>query len=200
MNESEAEVNIDKRDSDKNWLAEIKELVKVLLVSLAIVLPVRYFIVQPFIVRGASMEPNFYDRDYLVVDELSYAFREPARGEVVIFRYPQDPRQFFIKRIIGLPNEQVEIKSGQVKIINLSQPQGFVLAEPYLNNLGLAAGPDAVAVLGQQEYFVLGDNRAASSDSRFWGALTRKFLIGRAGFRAWPFSQFGIISAAFPWD
>jgi signal peptidase I len=198
MDELETQVKANEGGGAKNWLAEIKELVKVLLVSLAIVLPVRYFIVQPFIVRGASMEPSFYDRDYLVVDELSYAFREPARGEVVVFRYPQDPRQFFIKRIIGLPGEQVEIKSGQVKIINSLQPQGFILEEPYLNNLWLAVGPDAVSVLGPQEYFVLGDNRAASSDSRFWGALTRKFLIGRAVFRAWPFSQFGIISAALP--
>lgn len=197
MNESEIQAGGSKKEAVKDWAAEAKELLKVLLISLAIVLPVRYFIVQPFIVRGASMEPSFYDRQYLVVDELSYAFREPTRGEVVVFRYPQDPRQFFIKRIIGLPGEQVEIKSGQVKIINTLRPAGFVLAEPYLKNFGLGVGPDVVSVLGPQEYFVLGDNRGASSDSRFWGALARKFLIGRAVFSAWPLSQFGAVAAVF---
>lgn len=196
MDEPEIQVNVDEKGASKNWLAEIKDFIKVLLVSLAIVLPVRYFIVQPFIVRGDSMEPNFYDRNYLVVDELSYAFREPKRGEVVVFRYPQDPRQFFIKRIIGLPGDRVEIKSGRVKIINTLYPRGFVLDEPYLGSSGLGVGPDVVSVLGPQEYFVLGDNRGASSDSRFWGALGRKFLIGRAVFRAWPLGQFGVISTA----
>lgn len=198
MSESGVQVNGNKAESGKSWLAEIRELIKILLLSLAIVLPVRYFIVQPFIVRGASMEPNFYDSNYLVVDEISYAFREPQRGEVVVFRYPQDPREFFIKRIIGLPGEQVEVKSGQIKIINSSRPQGFILQEDYLSHLGLATGPDAVSLLGPQEYFVLGDNRGASSDSRFWGALGRKFLIGRVVFRAWPLNQFGTIVDALP--
>ena len=178
----------------KNWLLEIREIVKVLLVSLAIVLPIRYFIAQPFIVRGAYMEPNFFDREYLVVDEISYLLREPQRGEAIVFRYPKDPRQFFIKRIIGLPGERVEIKSGKIKIFNSTYPTGLILEESYLRPPELAPYPDLVSTVGPKEYFVLGDNRNASSDSRFWGALDRRFLIGRAVFRAWPLSQFGVIT------
>lgn len=177
----------------KNWPLEIWEVVKVLLLSLAIVLPIRYFIAQPFIVRGASMEPNFFDREYLVVDEISYLLREPQRGEAIVFRYPKDPRQFFIKRIVGLPGERVEIKSGKIKIFNSVYPAGLTLEEPYLS-LGLATHPEVVSTLGPEEYFILGDNRNASSDSRFWGPLDRKFLIGRAVFRAWPLSRFGMIA------
>ena len=177
----------------KSWPREIWEVVKVLILSLVIVLPIRYFIVQPFIVRGASMEPNFSDREYLVVDEISYFLRAPKRGEAVIFRYPRDPRQFFIKRIIGLPDERVEIKSGKIKIFNSVYPEGFTLEESYLLS-GLGTHPDVVSALGPGEYFVLGDNRNFSSDSRFWGELDRKFLIGRVIFRAWPLNQFGMVS------
>ena len=177
----------------KSWPREIWEVVKVLILSLVIVLPIRYFIVQPFIVRGASMEPNFSDREYLVVDEISYFLRAPKRGEAVVFRYPRDPRQFFIKRIIGLPDERVEIKSGKIKIFNSVYPEGFTLEESYLLS-GLGTHPDVVSALGPGEYFVLGDNRNFSSDSRFWGGLDRKFLIGRVVFRAWPLNQFGMVS------
>lgn len=180
--------------SSKSWPQEIWEIIKVLLVSLAIVLPIRYFIVQPFIVRGASMEPNFSDREYLVIDEISYLLRAPKRGEAIVFRYPKDPRQFFIKRIIGLPDERIEIKSGKIKIFNPVYPEGFTLEEPYLLS-GLGTHPDVVSTLGSEEYFVLGDNRNFSSDSRFWGGLDRKFFIGRAIFRAWPLNQFGFVAS-----
>lgn len=179
--------------SVKSWPQEIWEIIKVLLVSLAIVLPIRYFIAQPFIVRGASMEPNFEDRQYLVIDEISYLLRAPHRGEAIVFRYPKDPRQFFIKRIIGLPGERMEIKSGKIKIFNSIYPEGFTLEESYLPS-GFSTHPDVTSTLGPKEYFVLGDNRNFSSDSRFWGALDRKFVIGRVVFRAWPLNRFGVVS------
>ena len=166
------------------------EIVRILLISLAIVVPIRYFIVQPFVVRGASMEPNFVNREYLVIDEVSYYFREPSRGEVVVFRYPQDTRQFFIKRIIALPGEKVSITKGRVNIINKAYPEGFTLDEVYLDP-SLLTHPDIERTLGLDEYFVLGDNRGGSSDSRFWGPLARKFITGRAVFSAWPPDRFG---------
>src|SRR3989344_941482 len=102
----------------KNFLSYLFELVKVVAISLAIIIPVRYYLIQPFYVKGASMEPNFYDKEYLIIDEISYRFHTPARGDIVVFRYPRDPEEFFIKRIIGLPGERVQIKDGFVFIYN----------------------------------------------------------------------------------
>ena len=165
-----------------------------MLISAAVVLPIRYFIAQPFVVRGASMEPNFSDREYLVIDEVSYYFREPERGETIVFRYPRDPRQFFIKRIIGLPEERVDIKNGRVVIFSPAYPDGFTLQEQYLDPPDRMTGPDADINLGRAEYFVMGDNRDFSSDSRLWGALNQDLVVGRAVFRAWPFAKFGPVA------
>lgn len=179
----------------KSFGRDIFEILKVLVISLAIVLPIRYFIVQPFIVRGASMEPNFENSEYLIIDELSYYFREPNRGESIVFRYPRDPRQFFIKRIIGLPEERIELKGGKIKIYNKEYADGFTLQEPYLNPPNRATYPELSVVLEEDEFFVLGDNRDFSSDSRVWGVLERRFIVGRAAFRAWPFDRFGVVTA-----
>lgn len=169
-------------------LAFIWETVKVVVISLAIILPIRYYLVQPFFVKGASMEPNFEDGDYILVDELSYYLRDVKRGEVVIFRYPQQPSQFFIKRIVGLPGETVKIKDNKVTIFNSENPEGFVLNETYLapeqNTIGTFA-----TKLDDNEYFVLGDNRLQSSDSRRWGPVNETLIIGRAFVRPWPFTR-----------
>lgn len=162
------------------------ETAKFAVITLAIILPVRYFLMQPFFVKGASMEPNFEDGQYLVIDELSYRLREPVRGEVVVFRYPVDPSQFYIKRIIGLPGETVEVADGNIKITNNEHPLGFVLDESKYLSTAIATYGDLKKTLGQDEFFVLGDNRAASYDSRRWGVLPKKNIIGRAWLRAWP--------------
>lgn len=165
------------------------EIMKVVVISLAIVIPIRYFLIQPFFVKGASMEPNFENGEYLIIDEISYNLSKPRRGEVVIFRYPADPSQFYIKRIIGLPEEKVTISGGKIRIANQSYPQGFVLDEDKYS-IGPHATPGEVKVaLGVDEYFVLGDNRANSSDSRVFGAVPEKNIIGRAWIRAWPFNR-----------
>ena len=169
-------------------------MIRVLLISAAIIIPIRYFIAQPFVVRGASMEPSFEDREYLIVDEVSYYFRAPARGEAIVFRYPRDPRQFFIKRIIGLPGERVEIKGGRVTVLNSEYPDGFILQEEYLEPPGRATHPDMKIALDEDGYFVLGDNRDFSSDSRLWGALPDELLVGRVVFRAWPPGRLGIVA------
>ena len=113
----------------------IWETLKVIVISLAIIIPVRYFLIQPFYVKGASMEPNFYDHEYLIIDEISYRLSEPGRGDVIVFRYPNDPSQFFIKRIIALPLETISLNNGQIKISNDKNPAGFMLDEnSYLPN------------------------------------------------------------------
>jgi len=166
----------------------IWETIKIVVISLAIILPIRYFLVQPFFVKGASMESTFQDGDYIFIDELSYRFGDPGRGDVVVFRYPVDPSQFFIKRIVGLPGETVDIKKSVVTIFNDEYPNGFVLEEPYLD-----AGQDTLGstrvTLKTGEYFVLGDNRFRSSDSRRWGPLHRGMITGRALIRLWPLDR-----------
>lgn len=169
------------------------ELIKIFLLAMVIILPIRYFLVQPFFVRGASMEPNFLDGEYLVVDELSYQFREPERGEVIVFRFPGDTSQFFIKRIIGLPRETARIEDGQVIISNKEHPEGVLLNEAEYLPEDLRTGGQVTITLGDNEYFVLGDNRSASSDSRSWGPLTEEAIVGRAWLRAFPFERFGVL-------
>ncbi len=181
-------LNFARRAGREAW-----EIVKVLLIALAVVLPIRYFVAQPFIVRGASMEPNFENSEYLIIDELSYYTREPHRGDAIVFRYPVNPRQFFIKRIIGLPGEEVALREGRVRVKNAFYPDGFMLDESYLDPPQRPTKPDLAITLGADEYFVLGDNRDASSDSRVWGSLKRKFIVGRALFRVWPFNRLGFL-------
>jgi len=156
------------------------DITKVVCISLAIILPVRYYLIQPFYVKGASMEPSFYDHEYLIVDELSYRFNPPTRGQVIVFRYPRNPQEYFIKRIIGLPGEQVQIKNGQIYIYNQTQPEGFVLNEDYLPEDLLTYNQDESRLtIGEDEYFVLGDNRSASKDSRSFGPVNKSFITGK---------------------
>jgi len=136
------------------------------------------------------MDPTFGDGHYLIVDQVSYNFKEPSRGDVIIFRYPQNPKKFFIKRIIGLPSETLEIRSEKVIIKNIEQPKGFELEESYLN-LNETTYGDTTITLTSDEYFVMGDNRDQSSDSRIWGPLHKKLITGRAFLRLSPFTSIG---------
>ncbi len=179
----------------KSILSFIWEIVKITAITLAIIIPIRYFLIQPFFVKGASMEPNFQDGQYLVIDEISYRWRAPERGEVIVFRYPPDPSQFYIKRIIGLPGDTVEISNGQVEIFNTEHPLGFILNESGYLPAGLATYGDINQKIGPDEYFVLGDNRQASFDSRRWGLVPRSNITGRVWVRAWPPQTAQIFSA-----
>ncbi|MDO8621827.1 MAG: signal peptidase I [bacterium] len=165
-------------------------MVRVVVVALAIIIPIRYFLIQPFYVKGASMEPNFEDHEYLIIDEISYRLREPQRGDIVVFRYPYDPTQFFIKRIIGLPGERVEIHDGTVRVANTAHPNGFLLSESYLAS-GVTTPGERIVALGTDEFFVLGDNRRQSFDSKDFGPIPRRAMIGRAWLRGWPIQRFG---------
>ncbi len=170
------------------------EILKAFLIAMVIIVPIRYFLVQPFFVRGASMEPTFHDGEYLVIDQLSYRFREPRRGEVVVFRYPEQPSQFFIKRIVGLPGEHVTIKDSQIIIQNKEYPQGVVIDESQYLDTSVRTGGNVDQQLGDAEYFVLGDNRPASSDSRTWGSLPDYDMVGRVWIRAFPFTRLSVFS------
>lgn len=164
------------------------EVVQIVLISSAIIIPIRYFLIQPFYVKGASMEPNFYDQEYLIIDELTYRFRDPFRGEIVVFKYPRDPSQYFIKRVVGLPGETIEVTGGNVMIYNTQHPNGLVLEEAYLEES--TTGKIRVT-LGENEYYVFGDNRDSSLDSRSFGAITRDYVIGRVWVRGLPLDRMG---------
>lgn len=169
----------------------IWETLKVIIISLVIIIPVRYFLIQPFYVKGASMEPNFYDHEYLIIDEISYRLSEPERGDVVVFRYPYNPSQYFIKRIIGLPGETLKLENGQITIINNQNPKGFILNEDlYLPNI-FTHGNETIT-LGTDEYYILGDNRSSSLDSRSFGPIKKDDIIGRAWIRGWPINRLGV--------
>lgn len=171
----------------------IWEVTKIVVISLAIIIPVRYFLVQPFYVRGASMEPNFYNFEYLIIDELSYRFHTPARGDVVVLRNPHRTSQFFIKRIVGLPGDQVEIKERKVFIDGEKLDESAYI-EPVVETFG-----NVLVTLGEDEYFLLGDNRNESLDSRVFGAVTSDELIGRTWLRAWPLTRLDHFSTIEYW-
>ncbi len=173
--------------------AFIWDLVKILIIALIIIVPFRMFVAEPFVVSGSSMLPNFQNHNYLIVDRLSYITGAPKRGDVIVLLYPKDTSQFFIKRIIGLPGDTVELENGYVVIKNSQWPQGQRLAEPYLPDQSETFGSPDPVVLGSGEYFVLGDNRTASSDSRVWGILPRNDIVGRVWVRIYPFSDAGFI-------
>jgi len=166
------------------------EVFRFALVALLVVIPIRIFIAQPFLVSGSSMIPTFENGDYLIVDEITYRFNEPKRGEVIIFRLPSNNKKFLIKRIIGLPNETVNIIKGEVFIQkeNESSP-GTKIEEDYLTAISFE---DSSLTLGENEYFVMGDNRKASFDGRSWGALNKDLIKGRALLRLMPINKISI--------
>ncbi len=165
------------------------ETAKTLIICLAIVLPIRFFLIQPFYVIGASMEPNFHDHEYLIIDELSYRIRDPQRGEIVVFKYPLDTKQFFIKRIIALPGERIKISDGIIKIYNQKYPQGKAIKESAYLDEKVKTSKQVDVTLGGDEFFVLGDNRNFSLDSTNFGSVKRKLIIGRTMLRGWPFNR-----------
>ncbi len=172
----------------------LTEIVRFSIIAILIVIPIRMFIAQPFIVSGASMDDTFHNGEYLIVDQVSYYFEKPNRGDVVVFRYPRDPSKFFIKRVIGVPGDTITIENSIVTITNNEHPDGFELNEPYVEAMDPAA--PMTEVLGDREYFVMGDNRNQSSDSRSWGVLQEERIVGRALVRLFPPSELDYLPGA----
>lgn len=183
------EISPEKTKGQSFW-----ELVRFALIALFIVIPIRVLIAEPFIVSGASMVPTFSNGDYLIVDKISYRLGDPERNDVVIFRYPNDTTKFFIKRIIGLPNETVDIKGNDVTITNDENKDGFKLDQPFVKN---EANNDTHIILKNDEYFVMGDNRSGSSDSRIWGPVKRNLFTGRAFLRLLPINKIEVTPGSY---
>jgi|AntAceMinimDraft_16_1070373.scaffolds.fasta_scaffold00591_13 signal peptidase I len=170
----------------KKFLLFIWEITKIAIIALIIVVPIRAFVFQPFFVRGASMEPNFHDFDYLIVDEISYRFRQPHRGDVIVFYNPNNNSQRFIKRVIGLPGETIRVSEGKVSIKQNAGDDFFILNEAAYLSENVKTPGNREMFLEQGQYFVMGDNRGVSLDSRSFGALEEDLLIGKESFRLWP--------------
>ncbi|MFA6422736.1 MAG: signal peptidase I [Candidatus Buchananbacteria bacterium] len=170
---------------------QIAHFIIEMIIIVAIMLGIRYYLVKPFYVKGASMEPNFYDHQYLIIDEITYRLSEPKRGDVIVFKYPTDPKQYFIKRVMGLPGEHIKIENGKIYIVDVNG-KSVELIESYLpqgivTDLPLRGYSDIV--LGSNEFFVLGDNRSQSLDSRIFGPVKKDYIVGRAWIRAWPLNK-----------
>ena len=173
----------------------LTEIIRFSIIALIIVIPIRMFVAQPFIVSGESMEDTFESGEYLIVDQISYKFEEPKLGEVIIFRYPRDASKFFIKRVIGIPGDTISIDGNVVTLSNDANPDGIVLDEPYIASM--QPNTRLTEELSEGEYFVMGDNRDASSDSRMWGILHEDKIIGRAFLRLFPVTEIGAFPGAY---
>ena len=173
------------------------DIIETIVVAAAIFVVVYLFLLQPHQVRGASMEPNLSDGQYILTDKISYRFEKPRRGDIIVFKAPVDPNFDYIKRIIGLPGESIQIKDGKIIIKNTTHPKGFVLEEPYKINgsdqPGTLLEDNREFKISEDNYFVLGDNRNQSFDSREWGELSRKNIIGKTWLRYWPISKFSFV-------
>lgn len=194
--EEEKSVNLETSTSKKpeGIFSYIWEILRFVLLAIIIVVPIRVYVAQPFVVSGASMDPTLENGEYLIIDEITYRLNAPERGDVIVFRYPKDTTKFFIKRIIGLPNETVEIKDGIVTIYNEENKNGLTLDESFLVR---HSGGNSHLKLGSEEYFVMGDNRPASSDSRYWGPVPKENITGRALVRLLPLKKISLFPGKF---
>ncbi len=186
-NTSEGAVNLPEQQS---WW----DIVRFIFVALLIVIPIRILFAEPFVVSGSSMFPTFKNGDYLIVDKISYKVGDPDRDDVVVFKFPNDTKKYFIKRIIGLPGETIDVRGKVITIVNKEHPEGFVLDQPFVEN---SANNDVHYVLKDDEYYVMGDNRTASSDSRIWGPVKRDLLTGRALLRLLPIQKIGVMPGSY---
>lgn len=185
---------MDSQNEKKKSELKFIDFIKFMLITVLIVVPFRIYVAQPFIVNGASMSPTFETGQYLIVDQLTYHFSDPQRGDVVIFKFPQDTSKFFIKRIIGLPGEKVTIEEGEVKILKPSVEEEIILKEPYIK---IPKNSYSETNLSEDEYFVMGDNREHSLDSRIWGPLGKEYIVGRAYMRLLPVDDINFLPGKF---
>lgn len=179
------------------FFAFLLDLVKTFVVVMLIAFAIRYFVIQPFVVDGDSMLPTFINNEYLIAEKISYDFKQPNRGDVVIFRYPKNPSIIYIKRVIGLSGETVNIKDNKVMVSKNAEGPFEQLEENYIspgtrtsiysNEINTE---DFKLTLKADEFFVLGDNRDHSSDSREWGVLPKSNIIGKVWLTVTPLDRF----------
>mgnify|MGYP001601673627 CR=1 FL=1 len=168
------------------------ELVKISIIAGLTISFVRYFLFKPFYVEGASMEPNFQEHEYLIIDELSYRFHQPRRGDTVVFRYPLNPAMHYLKRVIALPGDRIKIEDGVITLFNKANTEGKIFDQSFIKGVETKGSIDLT--LKEDEFFMMGDNRDNSYDSRRFGPVKKDLIVGRVLLRGWPFQRFGLIA------
>lgn len=168
------------------------DILESIVVALAIFVVVYLFLFQPHQVKGASMEPNFHDGEYILTNKFQYHFETPKRGDVIVFKSPQNPDIDYIKRVIGLPGDRVKLIDNHFYINGTKLEESYIAPELFTYN-GQYLKDNMEVVIPQDYYFVAGDNRPRSSDSREWGPIERSSIIGKSQFRYWPFDRMGLI-------
>ena len=162
------------------------EIIESVAIAVILAVVIRFFLFQPFYIPSGSMEPTLKPDDRIIVNKFTYRFSQPKRGDVMVFKYPRDPKRDFIKRVVGLPGENLEIKDSVVYINKKAVPQPFL--DP-----GLRFGSFGPVDIPDGNYFMMGDNRNNSEDSRVWGTLPRENIVGKAMFIYWPLSRIGLV-------
>jgi signal peptidase I len=183
--ESTFETETPRGDHVFKWAFEIKSWLRDILVAFAIAVFIVVFVIQPVKVEGTSMQPRLADQERIFVNRFVYQFADIARGDVVVFSYPRDPSKSFIKRVLGVPGDEIEIRDGAV-VVN-----GERVEEPYIKPEYMDARSFPKVVVPEGEYFVLGDHRNSSNDSRNWGFVAERLIYGKAFFSYWPVDRAG---------
>lgn len=168
------------------------DIVETFVIALAIFVLMYLFLFQPHQVKGNSMYPNFHDEEYLLTDKITYRLSEPKRGDVIVFKAPRQEEYDYIKRIAGVPGDTIKVEGCQIFVNNQPLEEDY-LAEGTCTNSGRFWQSGQNITLAEGEYFVVGDNRPYSSDSRDWGAVPEENIVGKAWVRYWPVDRVGII-------
>ena len=174
-------------------MREGREWAHSIIVALVLTLIIRTYVIQAFKIPSGSMLPTLQIGDKLFVNKYLYRFKSPKRGDIVVFKYPVDPKKDFIKRLVGLAGDEVEIREGKIYVNGKALEDSRTFGKFYYYNHDPYGGPREIIKVPAESYFVLGDNSANSQDSRFWGFVPKKNMLGKAVFRWWPLDRFGKI-------
>lgn len=172
-------------------IQEAKEWASSILVAVILTLIIRTYIFQAFKIPSGSMRPTLMEGDKLFVNKYIYRFQKPERGEIIVFKYPEDPKKDFIKRLVAIEGETVEIRDGKIYVNDRILDDSGTFGKFYYYNHDPYGGPDEKVKVPKDCYYVLGDNSGNSTDSRFWGFVPKKNLVGKAVFRWWPLNKIG---------
>lgn len=168
---------------------EIREWIESLLVAVVLAMVIRTFVVQAFKIPTGSMRPTLVEGDRILVNKFIYKFREPERGDIIVFRYPGEDKKDFIKRLIAVEGEEVEIKDGDIYVDGERVEDPFTIRKVWYYNKEPYGAKSKKVTVPEDSYFVLGDNSASSRDSRYWGFVPGRNVIGKAFFLYWPLNR-----------